>query len=532
MTTEEKLKKVENENLILTQNVQQLQESLNQSQANFEFLKNQNEQLISSNNALTQQLSNLTAEIGKLKSQIQSNTPPIQANSQPIAASSPSPAKATKRHSLQETDENIKKLKDSSWFEASSGSILQGNGDALPMELHNNQTESQPNLTNVNDKANSIEKSNELNDSINSSGFRTVSYKKSKNQTNNAPKSNANAVKSEKPAPIQVNLRKDGYLALHEALNRSLGSGKFVANNMIANQAVRIQPIDMENSVLITKFLLDHGYEFHTFKSKSERGKCYILRGLNEVQNINHIHAALVQAGFPAETTVTQHITGFQKAHPEIKHNILFRVVTPNTFDEKIINEIDALFDLKVKFEKMKGSKVIQCKRCQEYFHSASSCHHPFRCVKCKESHEIGQCPRDANPDLPIRCVNCDGAHSANNYKECKFFNEKIAPILNKKRGQITPNKIQRPKMISSNAPNTPHVNTGTSYAKAVKNSTTSKSTNQPKNNVSVKPGLSLDEKFDKFLEAQFQFQNQMVQMFGNLNRAMAPRGPQQYSKT
>lgn len=526
MTTQEQLNKVEFENSILTQKVQQLQESLHQTQTNFEFLKCQNEKLIASNTALTEQISTLTAEIGLLKNQLQSN-------SQPIAASSPSPSKGLKRPSLQDSDETSKKLKNVSWGEASAGLNSKENDNNEPMDLHGNQMEKQHNLTNDNDNdnAHSNESSTKIhNDITNSSGFRTVSYKKSKKiQANNAPKSNTNTTKNEKPAPIQVNIGKDGYLALHQALNRELGSGKFVANNMITNQAVRIQPIDMENSTLITKFLFNHGYEFHSFKNKSERGKCYLLRGLNEVQNTDHIHAALVQGGFPTETTVTQHITGFQRAHPEIKHNILFRVVTPNSFDEKIINEIDALFDLKIKFEKMKGNKVIQCKRCQEFFHTASSCNHPFRCVKCKENHEIGKCPRDSNPDLPIRCVNCDGAHSANNYKECKYFNEKIAPILNKKKGQNTTNKVQRPNIISSNTPSTSNINIGTSYAKAAKGPTATKSTNIPKNNVSVKPGLSLDEKFDKLLEAQLKFQNQMVQMFGNMNRAMAPRGPQRY---
>lgn len=141
---------------------------------------------------------------------------------------------------------------------------------------------------------------------------------------------------------------------------------------------------------------------------------------MNEIENTDDIHNALIEAGLPAETTVARHTRGFQKSNPEIKHNVLYRVVMPNSSDEKITSEIDALFGLKIKFEKKKGNKVIQFKRCQGYFHTPSSCNHPYKCVKCKENHEIGQFPRDLNPNLPIRCVNCDGAHSANNFREYK----------------------------------------------------------------------------------------------------------------
>lgn len=528
MSTNEKLTQIEQENSFLKQQIQQLNSGLQNSQRDFEDLKSQNSQLIASNNALTEQISILTKEIGELKSQ-------FLANSQPTAAASPNSGKPTKRSSITALEDGSKKSKIDSWYDESVAS-----NSTEPMQLNTEQQQlesQQPNLTNPAKRTDLIEQSTPLsnqntNTNTNSNDFRTVSYKKLKQKPAiGAKKSDSNTTKSTKPAPIQVNIGKDGYLALHAALNRKLGNGKFVANNMMANQAVRIQPIDMKNSTEITNFLKSHEYEFHTFKNKSERGKCFILRGLNEFSNSNAIYEALVQGGFPKETTIVQHITGFQRAHPEIKHNILFRIVTPSSFDEKIIGEIDALFDLKVKFEKMKGNKVIQCKRCQEYFHTASSCHHPFRCVKCKESHDIGDCPRDINPDLPIRCVNCDGAHSANNYKECKYFNEKIAPILNKK-GQKS---LKQNKPIAKSVPSAPvtsHINNNTSFAAKVKGAEQAKPAAKPANqqiNVSVRPNLSLNEKFDKFLEAQLQFQNHMVQMFGSLSRTMAPSGPRRY---
>lgn len=524
MTEHEQLT-FEQENAILKQNIQQLQASLVNSQQDLAFLKTQNDNLIASNNALVGQIQILTKEIGDIKSHFESQ-------SQSFAASPQSQSKGVKRPSLANSEDAMKKLKNFSWSEASPENPAQKTNEIEAMQESSSQS-NQHNLTITNDNAILV------NNDSNTIGFRTVSYKTKANQKQptKSQKSNAKTEKVIKPAPIQVNTGMNGYSALHTALNRTLGNGKFVANNMMANQAVRIQPIDIESGKKITDFLASHGYEFHSFKNKAERGKCYILRGLNDSFTSDDILNALIRAGFPTETTINQHITGFQKAHPEIKHNLLYRIVTPSSFDERTINEIDALFDLKVKFEKMKGNKIIQCKRCQEYFHTASSCHHPFRCVKCKDAHEIGECPRDANPNLPIRCVNCDGAHSANNHKECKYFIEKIAPVLNKKRGKNiqkpisnTQTMTQRSKLTVASTPTIPKAtSSGSNFANAVKGMPTQKATNIPKNNVSAKPGLSLEEKFDKLFEAQLAFQSQMVQMMGSLNRAMAPGGPRRY---
>lgn len=84
--------------------------------------------------------------------------------------------------------------------------------------------------------------------------------------------------------------------------------------------------------------------------------------------------------------------------------------------------------------------------------------------------------------------------------------------------------------MDATNASSKNNAISGTSCAKAAMGPHTTKIANSPRSNVSVKPGLSLDGKFDKLLEAQLNFQNQMVQMLGNVNRTMTPRGPPRYT--
>lgn len=362
-------------------------------------------------------------------------------------------------------------------------------------------------------------------------GWKTVQFKKNnKSKPIQKKRDWKTNVTTSKPQPIHVRIGDEGYLALHNVLQGLLGNDKFITNHMKATQAARIHPADVESSKKIIQILTDKGYEFHSFKARDERSKCFILRGLNGVRNAEAIRVALIEAGFPENTDVIPHITGFQKSNPEMKHNTLYRVVTSNKLDEKILGEIDALFSLKIKFEKIKGKKVVQCKRCQGFFHSASGCHHAYKCVKCNEKHEIGQCARDINPELPIRCVNCDGAHTANNLNECKYFKENIMPILNKKMGGNNKNQKQKvnPRVSSSAEnyvqPNITYANatsSGKSKSKTTTNANSKVNNPTTKQTVSVKPTLTLEEKFDKYVELQGTCQNQIVQLLSKLSRTM-----------
>ncbi|XP_063232576.1 uncharacterized protein LOC134536655 [Bacillus rossius redtenbacheri] len=58
---------------------------------------------------------------------------------------------------------------------------------------------------------------------------------------------------------------------------------------------------------------------------------------------------------------------------------------------------------------------VVQCYRCQGFWHTAASCRHQPRCVRCGEAHGVELCvhPRD-DPT----CCNCRGRHHAS-YAHC-----------------------------------------------------------------------------------------------------------------
>lgn len=53
---------------------------------------------------------------------------------------------------------------------------------------------------------------------------------------------------------------------------------------------------------------------------------------------------------------------------------------------------------------------VLQCYRCQGFWHVAANCRHLQRCVRCGEPHSVEFCPRPRNNPV---CCHCSGPHHA-----------------------------------------------------------------------------------------------------------------------
>lgn len=53
---------------------------------------------------------------------------------------------------------------------------------------------------------------------------------------------------------------------------------------------------------------------------------------------------------------------------------------------------------------------VLQCYRCQGFWHVAANCRHLPRCVRCGEPHSVEFCPRPRNNPI---CCHCAGPHHA-----------------------------------------------------------------------------------------------------------------------
>ncbi|KAL0272269.1 UNVERIFIED_CONTAM: hypothetical protein PYX00_005310 [Menopon gallinae] len=58
---------------------------------------------------------------------------------------------------------------------------------------------------------------------------------------------------------------------------------------------------------------------------------------------------------------------------------------------------------------------VLQCYRCQGFWHIAANCRHEVRCVRCGDHHSVQFCPRPRSNPI---CCHCSGPHHAA-YRHC-----------------------------------------------------------------------------------------------------------------
>lgn len=255
--------------------------------------------------------------------------------------------------------------------------------------------------------------------SINAGNMIQVTYKPDK-------KAKANMVK-----PIHVQCAKGGFEALNAVLQRGVGRGNFTIDQRTGPN-VKIFPKNENTAKAVVELLNEKQYGHHTFKKSGERKKAYLLKGLHEI-DVDIVRKSLIAAGLPQNTTVKNYQSGHQKKFPELHHKKFYMVVVDGSVNEKIIERIDSIYGVKISMEKMKSTGAVQCKNCQQYHHTAGSCNHNYRCVKCTEKHLPGKCKLNENPNIQVKCVLCNGPHTANNRNECEYYKKKVAPFVSAK---------------------------------------------------------------------------------------------------
>lgn len=241
------------------------------------------------------------------------------------------------------------------------------------------------------------------------------------------------SINHQKIPPIQVTFSQGGFGALHRLLHDNLGFNKFTINPKNNGLGARIYPANITQHDAISTLLLNRAYEFHSYLTNESKKKCFIIRGINSSFGIDcdHICDELVRAGFPESTSVVKHETGHMRANNGGVH--LFKLIVPAAFDESIFKSTRSMFGIGVSFSKFVSNAVTQCSNCQAYFHTSAACNRKYRCVKCIGDHPRGECPKNNSPNSQPQCVNCSGFHTANNQKQCDYFNKTIQPIINKR---------------------------------------------------------------------------------------------------
>lgn len=120
--------------------------------------------------------------------------------------------------------------------------------------------------------------------------------------------------------------------------------------------------------------------------------------------------------------------------------------------DIEKIYKIKGILSIAVKIEpiKVRTDKIIQCRRCQSFNHSANQCGKQARCVKCAGKHWTADCifaKRIINP----KCANCGVIGHPASYRGCPFAKEMQADrnnlLIKKKKGDTVINSEKFPPL-------------------------------------------------------------------------------------
>lgn len=306
-----------------------------------------------------------------------------------------------------------------------------------------NEADNADKHNNVNNNNDDMIGRNGMNGNNNGSWATVVKLKKNRPVVNRAKPKAEGKVKPIVVAAIDGNRTN----ALINALFQKFKGNGYTISNKSKNQGPKIMCENIETKNEVMSILGSLQIEYNTFAQNEEKKKSFIVRGFpvgDDDQIVAGISCMLSSLGYKTYT-VDRFVTAYQKRNPEQKHNRLFRVMLPFLDDESALLNVSVIGSFHVKIEPMKGSKVVQCKNCQRYHHTAGLCGYVYRCVQCTGNHGPGQCPRIDNANLPVSCVNCEIAglvsagHTANDFRNCHFYNLKVEKQKNESANTTQP---------------------------------------------------------------------------------------------
>lgn len=246
----------------------------------------------------------------------------------------------------------------------------------------------------------------------------------------------------------------------------------------VNNAKFRVFPSDASTRSNLIEFLKQNNIEYNTYTPNNEKMINVLIKGLEHIDDGDVIRDALAAKGFEP-LKVTQHITGYMRKN-HMKSNLWHIILQPNT-DTTELFKIKAIDNAIIKFDFLRKPKVIQCRRCQRFNHSASNCSLPYRCVKCTDNHEPGQCKSETKKNkFKPKCVNCQGNHTANDAANCAVFKRAIEVRANKQKSPTNKNSTKPTNKQSS-------IRTSQSYAERVKS-------NSQQNKTSSSTNINIDQ--------------------------------------
>lgn len=176
----------------------------------------------------------------------------------------------------------------------------------------------------------------------------------------------------------------------------------------------KINPQTEQTHATFIQELKHQNIQYHTFQAKGDKPHQVVVRGLNQDISDDEIKTWLTEEGWKCSNVYNM---PWRNLDGTSQRSCTFFLTFDNSADFAAILNIKSIMGIVVRMETVnKRTQAIQCKRCQQFHHSAAYCTRSPRCVKCGEGHESRSCNKP--PDTKATCANCRGDHPAN-YRGC-----------------------------------------------------------------------------------------------------------------
>lgn len=253
-----------------------------------------------------------------------------------------------------------------------------------------------------------------------------------------------------------------------------LGHSQFIVKNINQNCS-HIITASVEDHAKIRELLKTNNTKFFYYTPKEEKPINILIRGIDSSYDEADIEEALKESNINMEIFKVIPFSTPNSRRNNHRLNIWMVKFKPGS-DLSGIMKIKSLLNQRITLEKPKSTEIVQCKRCQRYGHIAFNCVLDYRCVKCAQNHEPGECRTKIQYDSTqneqgedqtritsnAHCVNCGNDGHPANYRNCPAYKK----ILKSKKERLQQQKQQQKFKINSinNI-----VNSKVSYAKVLK---------------------------------------------------------------
>lgn len=231
----------------------------------------------------------------------------------------------------------------------------------------------------------------------------------------------------------------------------------------------------MNDYTKVRSYLENMKATFFTFTPKSIKNKTFLLKGLETDTSMDEIFTELCT--HECDDLKFVKISQFS-TKTSVKNGYKLPIFMVQISPESDINKLKQIRTLVyriIQWELLRRPEITQCRNCQGFFHSASNCYLPAKCVKCNNSHEKGKCVLKEVQREELYCVLCKKFGHPASYKGCEVY-RKLQEKLNNRKQTIIEKKSNNPMYNS-------YTKQGISYSNIVENHNVQPNLNPNANN-------------------------------------------------